>query len=378
MKRSRAAIAITVACLAVISCGTNEATSHGDAEPVRSVAQAKTAKKPVHEIRSVNEFKGVIENAGARLLIFDLYADWCQPCRVLSPILEEIAKEQKARADFYKVNVDKLPAVAQAFGVQGLPFVVYMKNKAGVQSFVGVQSKGEYVRAINQFASDEDGEEPTGDAPDGELVEGVRVIRLTAAETPGHLGKILVYRGESVRLVIPKVDHEYSLHIPAFDVSQEGTSGQEMAIEFKAKDVGIFPIFCNGSCPVGDGAQFGQVVVMNYESKETEAAFAELSADQAKELIESGKALLVDVRTPSEYYAGHIAGAKLIPLGQISNRWTEIRDYKNKEILLYCRSGNRSVVASEVLIDKGFKKVYHLRPGIKGWTKAGYKVVKKG
>jgi rhodanese-related sulfurtransferase len=91
-------------------------------------------------------------------------------------------------------------------------------------------------------------------------------------------------------------------------------------------------------------------------------------------LIETSQPLILDVRTPNEYYSGHIAGATLIPLQQLSQRLSEIRQYKDKEILIYCRSGNRSTVASEILMENGFKKLYNLRTGILGWQKEGYKI----
>ena len=74
--------------------------------------------------------------------------------------------------------------------------------------------------------------------------------------------------------------------------------------------------------------------------------------------------LILDVRTPQEYYNGHLEGAKLIPLQQLLERLSEIQDYWDREILVYCRSGNRSTVAGELLIQKGFKKIYNLRPFI--------------
>jgi rhodanese-related sulfurtransferase len=82
------------------------------------------------------------------------------------------------------------------------------------------------------------------------------------------------------------------------------------------------------------------------------------------------------VRTPNEYYRGHIEDSRLIPLQQLEMRLSEIEQFKVKEILLYCRSGNRSTVAAEILNRNGFKKLYNLKHGIIDWEKRGYKVVK--
>jgi rhodanese-related sulfurtransferase len=63
-------------------------------------------------------------------------------------------------------------------------------------------------------------------------------------------------------------------------------------------------------------------------------------------------------------------------LHQLEQRLSEIAAYKNKDILVYCRSGNRSTVASEILISNGFKKPYNLHKGIIGWKNEGKTVVK--
>jgi rhodanese-related sulfurtransferase len=59
----------------------------------------------------------------------------------------------------------------------------------------------------------------------------------------------------------------------------------------------------------------------------------------------------------------------------LESRWREIEAHKDRDVLVYCRSGNRSTVASEILVRHGFKRLYNLRRGIKGWRKAGEKLV---
>lgn len=91
-----------------------------------------------------------------------------------------------------------------------------------------------------------------------------------------------------------------------------------------------------------------------------------LSADQFKERVnQKSGVLLVDVREPHEYKAGHIPSAVNIPLSQLNNRVKEISP-KN-EILLYCRSGVRSKQAAKVLKKHGYDKLAHLRGGISVW-----------
>ncbi len=106
----------------------------------------------VKTIENVDQFTEILESSGDQLLLFDLYADWCMPCKILSPQLEKIAEANVDRATVYKINVDKHPALAQAFGVQGIPYVVFVKNKAAVHAITGVQPAGAYQKAIQDFA----------------------------------------------------------------------------------------------------------------------------------------------------------------------------------------------------------------------------------
>ncbi|MDY6970658.1 MAG: rhodanese-like domain-containing protein, partial [Spirochaetota bacterium] len=103
--------------------------------------------------------------------------------------------------------------------------------------------------------------------------------------------------------------------------------------------------------------------------------YVEVNAKQAKEILTSIKPLILDVRTPNEYYNGHLKNAKLIPLSQLEQRISEILEHKDKEVFIYCRSGNRSTVAAEILIKHGFKKIYNLITGIIDWKRMDYDII---
>jgi rhodanese-related sulfurtransferase len=79
--------------------------------------------------------------------------------------------------------------------------------------------------------------------------------------------------------------------------------------------------------------------------------------------------LLIDVRTPGEYAAGHIAGSVNIPVEELAGRLDEVP--QGTPIVVYCRSGNRSATASRILVDAGYSNVYDLG-GIIAWQSAGY------
>jgi rhodanese-related sulfurtransferase len=80
---------------------------------------------------------------------------------------------------------------------------------------------------------------------------------------------------------------------------------------------------------------------------------------------EKGEFLLLDVRQPEEYEAGHIPGAMLIPLGELEARHEELE--RDKKIIAYCRSGHRSMAAAIALCGLGFKNINHLEGGILNW-----------
>jgi len=261
----------------------------------------------VKTINSVDEFKKITDSAKNQLLVFDLYADWCRPCRILSPLLEEIARENIDKATFYKINVDQNQELASAMRVRGIPYVVFLKNKTVVYSLVGVQPKTNYTRAINML---HEPDQRTDIQPDGKIIEGIRIINLKTGINPHD---IYVYRGETVKLIFPEQDYHYSVHIPAFEINQKSILNKKLEVVFKAKKTGVFPIFCNGDCPAGNGAQQGKIIVMVYRAG-PDVQFKHVNAPEAKKIMDEGKILILDVRTPREYYSGYLPNAKLIPL----------------------------------------------------------------
>jgi len=84
--------------------------------------------------------------------------------------------------------------------------------------------------------------------------------------------------------------------------------------------------------------------------------------------------MLLDVRTPEEYAAGHIAGAKLIPVQVLAEHLNEIP--RDKQVYIYCHSGTRSARASKLLADRGFSNIENIKGGIVAWKEAGHPVVR--
>lgn len=93
---------------------------------------------------------------------------------------------------------------------------------------------------------------------------------------------------------------------------------------------------------------------------------------EAKAKVEAGDALLVDVREPHEWHAGHIARATHIPLGTIASRAATLPT--DREILVICRTGNRSGMAQEQLAQAGVTKVTNIAGGMVAWAEHGFPV----
>ena len=88
---------------------------------------------------------------GSKPAIIDFYADWCPPCRQLSPLVEEIAKEYAGKIDVYKVDTDKETTLAQAIGITNLPTLLFIPAKGKPQTTMGALPKESLVKAINEI-----------------------------------------------------------------------------------------------------------------------------------------------------------------------------------------------------------------------------------
>ncbi len=99
-----------------------------------------------------------------------------------------------------------------------------------------------------------------------------------------------------------------------------------------------------------------------------------IDGKQTQELINNTEDLLVvDVRSKEDYDNGHIEGSINIPYDEFESRISEIEEYKDKTVLLYCTSGNKSEKDSKILAKKGFKNVYNATDGVAEYD---YKLVK--
>jgi len=122
----------------------------------------------------------------------------------------------------------------------------------------------------------------------------------------------------------------------------------------------VLLVAISGFMLLGGGSLFGKISGIN-----------QVGPQEAVLLFNHEDALVLDVREQSEWADGHIGKAKHIPLGQLKTRLTELEKYKDKPIVVVCRSGNRSGSACGTMKKAGFEKMYNLAGGMIAWEQAG-------
>ncbi|MBO7445748.1 MAG: thioredoxin [Bacteroidales bacterium] len=88
---------------------------------------------------------------GDQLVVVDFWATWCGPCRHIAPIVEEVAAEYEGKAVIGKCDTDENGDIAMQFGVMNIPTLIFLKNGEEVDRHVGIISKDELVKKVNQY-----------------------------------------------------------------------------------------------------------------------------------------------------------------------------------------------------------------------------------
>jgi thioredoxin len=115
--------------------------------------------KPVHLTRET--FKEMVMDyeknpqqwvyAGDKPAIVDFYADWCRPCRMIAPIMDELAVEYAGKVNFYKVDTEAEKELAAVFGITSLPTVLFIPATGNPSAQKGAMTKENYKQIIDQF-----------------------------------------------------------------------------------------------------------------------------------------------------------------------------------------------------------------------------------
>ncbi len=85
---------------------------------------------------------------GERPCIIDFYADWCAPCRALTPVMEELSEEYKGKVDIYKIDTEKEQELAGMFGIRSIPSILFVPMDAQPQMATGALPKEALQKAI--------------------------------------------------------------------------------------------------------------------------------------------------------------------------------------------------------------------------------------
>jgi len=193
----------------------------------------------------------------------------------------------------------------------------------------------------------------------GKVVEGLRIIDLNHLDSMDN--DFRVYRGD---YVIFLDEGKRQIEIPELEISANANNYVNSKEKIKMTESGDFKFVIGGI--------EGEIKVIEFSHPE----YVEVVSKTAPGLIQNLNPLILDVRTLSEYRSGHLKNAILIPVQELDDRIQELESSKDDAIFVYCRSGNRSTVASKLLIDSGFKRVYNLRDGMNGWIRENHEFVK--
>ena len=99
-------------------------------------------------LQSAEEFENVIKG---NVVVVDLFADWCGPCRMVAPVIEELSHEYAGKAEVVKLNVDLLETIAYKYRVNTIPTLIYFKNGVEVGREIGFRPKSQIAASIEKM-----------------------------------------------------------------------------------------------------------------------------------------------------------------------------------------------------------------------------------
>jgi thioredoxin 1 len=83
-------------------------------------------------------------------VLIDFWAEWCGPCKILGPVIDDVANDFDGRVKFTKLNIDENPDNTQKFGIRGIPTILIFKDGSKTATSVGVLSKSELISFLNE------------------------------------------------------------------------------------------------------------------------------------------------------------------------------------------------------------------------------------
>jgi len=120
---------------------------------LQKVAAAKAMMSALTEPVVLTDSNFKVEIAKYPVVLVDFWAPWCGPCRMVSPIIEQLTKEYSGKVAFGKVNIDENQMISGSFGIQSIPTMMIFKGGKVVDVMIGALSKGQIERKIKQQLS---------------------------------------------------------------------------------------------------------------------------------------------------------------------------------------------------------------------------------
>lgn len=195
----------------------------------------------------------------------------------------------------------------------------------------------------------------------GEVVNGYRILAFDPAVKESAF---TVYRGDYIKFSYPAESGPLAFAVPAFKYRDLLQPDPDKSPYFKMTTTGTYEF------SLGQAA--GKIEVIDL----VRTNYIEVSAGQAAEILRNINPFILDVRTPGENGQLRLADSHLIPIQTLQARIQELAPKKHEDIFIYCATGNRSTVASKILADLGFKRIYNLRYGIYDWARRGFPIIR--
>lgn len=140
---------ITAFALLAFAAGSQAQTNNKNAKNMKTIALTKAdfLTKVANYETNPTEWKYL----GDKPALVDFYASWCGPCRMVAPILEELAGEYEGKIVVYKVNTEKEPDLAAAFGIRSIPSILFIPMSGKPQMLQGAMPKDAFKKAIEEY-----------------------------------------------------------------------------------------------------------------------------------------------------------------------------------------------------------------------------------
>jgi thioredoxin len=159
------AIILGISAALLLSCSSKSGNQSGNAPDqvvktqTEGGGEAAKTNKPVH--LTSETFKAKVMNyeknpkswvfEGDKPCIVDFYADWCKPCKMIAPIMDELAVEYAGKIDIYKVDTEKERELAMVFGISSIPYVLFIPAQGQPSAQRGALPKESYKQIIDEF-----------------------------------------------------------------------------------------------------------------------------------------------------------------------------------------------------------------------------------